>query len=62
MQDDKQRELLREMLGKVNAEWRLLARQSGSHAKLSRMGELRSQRLALMTKIFELDQQSRRAG
>ena len=62
MQDDKRRELLREMLGKVNAEWRLLARQSGSQAKLSRMGELRSQRLALMTQIFELDQQARRAG
>jgi hypothetical protein len=62
MRDDERGVVLREMLGRVNAEWRILTRQSGSEAKLSRMSELRSQRLALMTEIFDLDQKSRRAG
>ena len=54
--------LLRERLRRVNAEWRDLTRQSGSEARLSRMSELRAKRLALMTEIFELDRQDRRAG
>ena len=44
-------------LREVNAEWRELARQSGSAAKLSRMGELRTQRLALMTDLFNIERQ-----
>ena len=62
MRDDERREVLREMLGRVDAEWRTLTRQTGSEAKLSRMSQLRSQRLALITEIFDLDQKSRRAG
>jgi hypothetical protein len=54
--------VLRLMLSDVNAEWRDLASQSGSAAKLSRMGELRTQRLALMTRIFNVEQSERRAG
>ena len=54
--------VLRLMLSEVNAEWRELARQTGSDAKLSRMGELRTQRLALMTRIFNLEYQARLAG
>jgi antitoxin component HigA of HigAB toxin-antitoxin module len=54
--------VLRLMLSDVNAEWRDLARQSGSAAKLSRMGELRTQRLALMTRIFNAEQSERLAG
>jgi hypothetical protein len=54
--------VLKLMLSEVNAEWRELARQSGSAAKLSRMGELRTQRLALMTRIFNIEQQERLAG
>ena len=50
------------MLSEVNAEWRELARQSGSTAKLSRMGELRTQRLALMTRIFNVEQSERLAS
>ena len=45
------------MLREVNAEWRELARQSGSTAKLSRMGELRTQRLALVTHLFKIEWQ-----
>lgn len=54
--------VLRGMLARVNAEWRDLARQSGSEAKLSRMCELRSQRLALMSEVFDLEQRVRKAG
>jgi hypothetical protein len=54
--------VLKLILTEVNAEWRELARQSGSAAKLSRMGELRTQRLALMTRIFNMEQQERLAG
>ena len=54
--------VLRLMLSDVNVEWRELARQSGSAAKLSRMGELRTQRLALMTRIFNVEQSERLAG
>jgi len=54
--------LLRTMLANVNTEWRLLARQSGDEAKLSRMSELRSRRLALVSALFELEQQDRKAG
>lgn len=54
--------LLRGMLAEVNTEWRVLARQSGSEAKLSRMSELRSRRLALMTEIFNSEQGCRKAG
>jgi hypothetical protein len=49
--------VLKLVLSEVNAEWRALARQSGSAAKLSRMGELRTQRLALMTRIFNIEHQ-----
>ena len=62
MREEDKGYLLRMMLGEVNREWRDLSRQSGNEAKLSRMGDLRAQRLALMTEIFELDQKSRRAG
>lgn len=54
--------VLKLMLSEVNTEWRERARQSGSTAKLSRMGELRTQRLALMTRIFNIEQQERLAG
>ena len=54
--------VLKLMLSEINAEWRELARQSGSAAKLSRMGELRTQRLALMTRMFKLEQHKRLAG
>ena len=54
--------VLRLMLSEVNAEWRELARQSGSTGKLSRMGELRTQRLALMTRIFNVEQSERLAS
>jgi antitoxin component HigA of HigAB toxin-antitoxin module len=54
--------VLKLMLSEVNAEWRELARQSGSAAKLSRLAELRTQRLALMTRIFNMEQQERLAG
>lgn len=50
------------MLSEVNRKWRELSRQTGNEANLSRLGELRGQRLALITEIFELDQKSRRAG
>jgi hypothetical protein len=49
MRDEARRTLLREMLVEVNVEWQALSRQSGTDAKLSRMSELRAQRLALMT-------------
>jgi hypothetical protein len=62
VRDETRGALLRELLGKVNAEWRALSRQSGTEAKLSRMSELRAQRLALMTEIFDLDLKIRRAG
>ena len=62
MREEDKGNLLRMMLGEVNREWRELSRQTGNEAKLSRMSELRAQRLALMTEIFELDQKSRRAG
>jgi hypothetical protein len=62
MRDEARRTLLREMLVEVNAEWQALSRQSGTDAKLSRMSELRAQRLALMTEIFNLDLKMRRAG
>jgi hypothetical protein len=54
--------VLRLMLSDVNAEWRALARQNGSAAKLWLMGELRTQRLALMTRIFNIEQHKRLAG
>jgi hypothetical protein len=54
--------VLKLMLSGVNAEWRELARQSGSATKLSRMGELRMQRLALMTRVFNIEQSERLAG
>jgi hypothetical protein len=54
--------VLKLILSEVNAEWRELARQSGGAAKLSRMGELRTQRLALTTRILNIEQQKRRAG
>lgn len=54
--------VLEVMLNDVNAEWRALARQSGSGAKLSRLGELRKQRLALVTRIFNIEQSERLAG
>jgi hypothetical protein len=53
---------LKENLARVNAEWRDLARQSGSEAKLSRMIELRTERLTLMTDLFELESRQRKAG
>jgi antitoxin component HigA of HigAB toxin-antitoxin module len=54
--------VLKLVLSEVNAEWRALARQIGSAAKLSRMGELRTQRLAVMTRIFNIEHQERLAG
>lgn len=56
------RDELLSRLTKVNAEWRELSRVSGTEAKLSRMVELRSARLALTSELFELDRQERRAG
>jgi hypothetical protein len=57
-----QHAVLKLMLSEVNAEWCELARQSGSAAKLSRMADLRTQRLALMTRIFNIEHQERLAG
>jgi hypothetical protein len=54
--------ILRTMLANVNTEWRLLARESGNDAKLSRMSELRSQRLALVSALFEIERGQRKAG
>jgi hypothetical protein len=54
--------MLRTMLANVNVEWRLLARHSGNDAKLSRMSELRSQRLALVSALFEIERGRRKAG
>jgi hypothetical protein len=54
--------VLKLVLYEVNTEWRELARQRRSAAKLSRMGELRTQRLALMTRIFNIEHHERLAG
>ncbi len=54
--------LLRTMLANVNTEWRLLPRQSGNDAKLSRMSELRSQRLALVSALFQIEREQRKAS
>jgi hypothetical protein len=54
--------VLRLMLSEVNTEWQALVRQSGSTAKLSRMAELRILRLALMTRIFSIEQRDGLAG
>jgi hypothetical protein len=62
MKNEERRVVLREMLAKVNREWRELARASGREAKLSRMIELRSQRLAVTAEMFELDLEERRAS
>jgi hypothetical protein len=48
--------VLRLMLSEVNTEWLALAREEGSAAKLSRMAELRILRLALITRIFSIEQ------
>jgi len=48
---------LKLLLREVNGEWRELARKNGSAAKLSRLGELRAQRLALTTSIFNIERQ-----
>jgi hypothetical protein len=53
---------LRTMLANLNAEWRLLTRQSGNEAKFSRMSELRLQRLALVSALFEIERRQRKAG
>ena len=50
---------LKEKFGRVNAEWRELTRQA-KHDQ-SRLGELREERLFLMTKIFRLCRQPRRS-
>lgn len=62
MTENERRTLLRDMLARVNAEWRDLSRASGTEAKLSRMKELRSARLTITSEIFELDRQDRRAS
>ena len=43
-------------------QWQALVRQSGSTAKLSRMAELRILRLALITRIFSIEQREGLAG
>jgi hypothetical protein len=51
--------VLRKRLSKVNAEWQALTRQEHrSPAKLERMNELRTRRLALMTELFEIDRRT----
>ena len=62
MTERERRSLLRDMLARVNAEWRDLSRASGTEAKLSRMKELRSARLTITSEIFKLDRQDRRAS
>ena len=54
--------VLRGTLREVNAEWRALVSESGNAAKLSRLADLRTQRLALMTRIFEIERSQRRTG
>jgi hypothetical protein len=48
--------VLRLMLSEVNTEWLALAREGGSAAKPLRMAELRILRLALITRIFSIEQ------
>ena len=47
------------MLREVNAEWRDLASQGRCEAKVLRMAELRMQRLALFTCVFNIERQER---
>ena len=65
MRDCERKLELRRRLGAVNAEWRVLSREpSKQAARLVRMEELRSERLMLMTALFEferLDSQSQDA-
>jgi hypothetical protein len=58
MTENERRSLLRDMLARVNAEWRDLSRTSGTEAKLSRMRELRSSRLAITSEIFALERRA----
>ena len=47
---------LRLRLGAVNAQWRVLTRETeNTPKKIRKMEELRSQRLALMTALFEFE-------
>ena len=62
MKNEDRRVVLGKKLAKVNKEWRELSRASGREAKLSRMMELRSQRLAVTAEMFELDREERRAS
>lgn len=62
MTDKERRSQLRAELAKVNAEWRDLARSSGTATKLSRMVELRSARLAFTAQLFELERPERRVS
>ena len=48
--------VLRQRLAAVNSEWRMLTREKPKCAsQLGRMDELRTQRLVLMTELFEFD-------
>ena len=56
MRDCEQKLELRRLLGAVNAEWRALSREMSKHSsRLMRMEELRSERLVLMTALFEFE-------
>ena len=57
MKDEKV--VLRQRLAAVNSEWRTLAREKPKCAsQLGRMDELRTQRLALMTDLFEFERRN----
>ena len=59
MRESELKVALRQRLGAVNSEWRVLTRDNDKCAlKLERMNELRTRRLALMTELFEIEQRS----
>jgi len=56
MRDCERKSELRQRLGAVNAEWRALSREPSKHAsRVMRMEKLRSERLVLMTALFEFE-------
>jgi hypothetical protein len=56
MRDCERKVELRRRLGAVNTEWRVLSREPRKRgSELARMEELRSERLVLMTALFEFE-------
>jgi hypothetical protein len=57
MRDEKV--VLRQRLAAVNSEWRMLTREKPKRAsQLGRLDELRTQRLVLMTELFEFERRN----